>query len=119
MQRAVSLTFGFAHVSCCWRIFTVHAVLVQVNRGTRIRSRVGCPTTGRSTSCRIRWSRSRPSSPQAVHDGSTVAGRQVIHVWCSSIAAPVIVRPSSTVRMMVSATRDVEHRSSGRKMVVW
>lgn len=53
-DRAVSLAFGFAHVSCCWKIFTVHAVLVQVNRGTRIRNRVGCPTTGRSTSCRTR-----------------------------------------------------------------
>ena len=75
------------------------------NLGTVTCSLVGNPTTGRSTSRRVMWSRSFPDCPQSGHTPLTATGMASMMVSGPASAAPVIASPISAVQQMVSATR--------------
>ena len=105
MTRWVSFAPSSAQVREVWKIFLSQVVSVQVKRGTRTCRRVGNPTTGRSTRVRTMWSRSFPGFPHSGQRPATVTGAASMMVRVPASAAPVIVRPISAVRQMVSATR--------------
>ena len=75
------------------------------NLGTITCSLVGNPTTGRSTSRRVVWSRNLPDCPQSGHTPITATGVASMMVRGPTSAAPVMASPISAVRQMVSATR--------------
>lgn len=69
-------------------------------------SLVGNPTTGRSTSRRVMWSRNFPDCPQSGHTPTTATGvASSVMVSGPVSAALVMASPISGVRQIVSATR--------------
>gem|GEM_PF-5426088 len=76
-----------------------------MKRGTRTFRRVGNPTTCRSTSRRRMWSRFAPGIEQSGQVSATSTGSVLMMVRVPASAASVIVRPSSAVWQIVSATR--------------
>ena len=105
VTRYVSLGPSSAQVKDSWKIFLLHEAAVHANLGTVTCSLVGNPTTGRSTSRRVMWSRSLPECPQSGHTPTTATGVASIMVKGPASAAPVVASPISAVRQMVSATR--------------
>ena len=105
VTRCVSLEPSSAQAKEAWKIFLGHDVAVHKNLGTVTCSLVGNPTTGRSTSRRVMWSRSFPDCPQSGHTPETATGVASMMVNGPASAAPVMASPISAVRQMVSATR--------------
>ena len=84
---------------------TLQSSLPQTSRGTRTCRTLGCPAMGRSVSRRSTWSRTWQSRPQPGQVVDTDTGWQYRWVTSPASAALSILRPSSAVRQIVSATR--------------